>query len=388
MPALTLNNRPLRVLHVIDSLGLGGAQTVLVNLIGHGDRERFEYRVAALHGPGPFEDRLSAIGVPVNYLGHGRTDPLIPARLIRLVRHWQPDIVHAHLVISCFLSEKTRRWFPRQTRLVGHVHSMYRPAGRKDAYQNALEPLIYRRADIVLTCSPATLESIAEARPRHTRVPLAVAANGLQDALARGGNLQARERIRNEFDTAVDTPVFVSAGRLVELKNLTHALDILDWLGKEVPDFEYWIAGEGPMLGKLRERTGRGTLAGRVRFLGFRTDVPNLMSAADFFLLPSRHEGISMALLEAMGHSLIPVVTPYRGHDDVVLNGENGIVVPFEDSHAGAERLARVVLNQAKREDMAREALRTVQKRFTASRAARRIESIYERLIAHKPRWK
>lgn len=369
---------PLRVLHVIDSLGLGGAQTVVLNLARHADPGAIRPEVLSLHGPGPFEERLRGAGIPTGHLGRSRKNPLLPLRFVRAIRERQPDVLHLHLVVSCLLGEFLRPLLPKRCRVVSHVHNVF---GRhdEDAYQDRLERLLYRRCDATVACGAFVERSIREGQPRGAR-GLRTIPNGVDDALLQGRDAGLRRATREALGVNADTPLLLSASRLMRPKNLAYGLRVFAAARATVPEATYLIAGSGPLEASLRAEAESLGLGDSVRFLGFRNDVPALLCACDVFFLPSLHEGLPMALVEAIGAGAAAVVTPFDSHEEVIPTPAAGLTVPFDNATGAGDLLASLLADEPRRVRMAASALAHVREHLSASVMARRMESLYREL--------
>jgi glycosyltransferase involved in cell wall biosynthesis len=369
----------LRILHLLDSLGPGGAQLAVENLVRHGDHERFEYRVVSLHGRGVYAERLRELGVEVISLGDKRANPMMPYRLLKFIRNWRPDIVHSHLVVSHFLAELVWPFVPRGTRLVQILQNVV--AQSTDyPYQNALERLIYRRSHAIVAVSRAVARSFRRVHPNRA---VRVVYNGVTDGLLAGRDEAARRRIRADAGLREDQPLFLSAARLIGQKNIAYGLEVFEAYRRRVPDAHYWIAGSGPDEPLLRARAQELGLQESVSFLGYRNDVPDLLSAADLYLMPSRFEGLPLVLIEALGSGAIPVVTPFAAAAEVVRDGWNGVTIPFAKPEVAAELLLPLG-DRSARAVMAARGLKVARRRFAASAMAAAIHQIYSSVLMER----
>jgi glycosyltransferase involved in cell wall biosynthesis len=147
---------------------------------------------------------------------------------------------------------------------------------------------------------------------------------------------------------------------------------------------EALIIGGGRREGEMRRLAADLGLAGRVRFLGQRRDIPDLLAALDIFVLPSHSEGVSLALLEAMAAGLPVIATKVGGLPEVVRDGENGLLIPPQDSAALAQALARLLADQDLAKKLGENARRDVAANFSLERLGRQINEIYEELIGRK----
>jgi glycosyltransferase involved in cell wall biosynthesis len=122
-------------------------------------------------------------------------------------------------------------------------------------------------------------------------------------------------------------------------------------------------------------------IAGRVRFLGHRTDIPQLLAAADLFALPSLYEGTSLAVLEAMAARRAVVSSAIGGTEELIEDGKSGLLVPPGDAPALGAAIGRLLADPALRESLAARARARVEADFTRSAMAGRVTAIYGRVL-------
>lgn len=151
-----------------------------------------------------------------------------------------------------------------------------------------------------------------------------------------------REKLRVSEDLKPKDKVVLSVGSLTEVKDYPNLLkafaEVCQSTNKAV---QLWIAGEGCLLFELQELAAQLSVAGRVRFLGVRHDIPDLMNVADVFVLPSALEGFGIVVAEAMACQKVVVATNCGGVGEVL--GDCGFLVPPQDSHALAEAMAQAL---------------------------------------------
>jgi glycosyltransferase involved in cell wall biosynthesis len=143
------------------------------------------------------------------------------------------------------------------------------------------------------------------------------------------------------------------------------------------------VAGDGPERSNLETVAGQLRLGPEwVRFLGFRSDVSDLLCAADFFVLPSFTEGLPLSVLEAMAHRLPVVATPVGGIPEIVADGESGLLVPVNEPEALANAIARLAQDPSLRYALGEAGFRAARDRFSFDAMARQYEALYYRLLA------
>lgn len=246
-------------------------------------------------------------------------------RLRRVIRQWRPDVVHSHMVHANLVTRLVRLVTP-MPRLVCTAH-------------NTIEgglgvTLAYRLTDFLASISTnVSREAVAAfersgATPKDRMLPIL---NGIDTQLFSGDpmlRVAARERV---FPRA-GAQLILSVGRLAEQKNHAMLLNAFSGLTLNFPDAELWIAGDGPLRESLGRQIADLGLDGRVILLGVRQDIPDLMRAADVFVLPSRFEGFGLVVAEAMASGTPVVATDAGGVAEVM--GEIGFLVPVGDEAA------------------------------------------------------
>lgn len=218
-----------------------------------------------------------------------------------------------------------------------------------------------------------TYEAIGVPLARLVTVP-----NGVPE---RGTGL-GRRVARADLGLRADQPVVMTVGRLTKMKGQRYLIDATPHLVSRVPGVAVVVVGEGPLRMGLESRAAEMGVNGSVHFLGHRTDARFLLDAADVFVLPSRHEGMPLAAIEAMEAGLPVVATHVIGSREVVADGETGILVPPEDSAALGAAIAGLLAGPGVRAAYGAAGRRRYLDRFTAERMAARTEAVYARLLA------
>jgi glycosyltransferase involved in cell wall biosynthesis len=142
------------------------------------------------------------------------------------------------------------------------------------------------------------------------------------------------------------------------------------------------IAGDGPARGELEAAARAAGLGERARFLGARDDKARLLAACDVFCLPSRHEGLGVAALEAMAAGRAVVATRVGGLGEAVVDGRTGLLVPPDDPLALAEALARVLGDRELRERLGRAGPERIGEGFRAEQMVAAYEELYRAVLS------
>ena len=373
---------PVRVMYVVDHLKFGGAQTHLVQLLSRLDRRRFAPLVCALKAHGELRPAVEEMGVPVvdGGLGHTLMGPggvRVVARLVRLFRDYHVDVAHAYLFHPNALA-------PIAARLAG-VRATVVSKRSLDRYPSLFPRWAVKLgnalADRVMVNADAIGDFVAaeEGCPRRKMVLIA---NGVrEEALRPPGDRPAKRR---ELGLPPETPVVGAVSRLAWKKGIRHLIDATPRLLEAVPDARVVIAGDGPLRSELEAQARSLGVRDRVLFLGSRPDTIELMAAFDVFVLPSVVEGMSNALLEAMAVGRPVVATDVGGNPEVVVDGETGLIVPPGDPHQLAASIQKLLEAPELAAEMGAAGRRRVIERYQIDVMTRRIEELYDTLLAGK----
>jgi glycosyltransferase involved in cell wall biosynthesis len=382
---------PLRVLFLIDSLWVGGTERSLVETLPHLARTGIDARVAVLFRRSEGLESL----VPLERLHH------IDARgwvgqvraLRRLVRSLEPDIVHAALWQACMVSRLA--CVGLQTVLVNSlVNAPYTEERLLEHRSRRVRVRVVQLLDLVsarlrVDRFHAVSQSVATAARRTLGIPLArttVIGRGRDPARLGEPGAERRREVRARLGIEEDVEVVLSIGRQYYQKGQELLVRALARISGERPRSVLWIAGrEGNASALLVQEVARCGVGERVRFLGHRDDVPDLLAAADVFAFPSRFEGYPGAVLEAMGLGL-PVVASAIGPVLEILEPEvTGLVVPSGDEESLAAAIARVLSDRELAERLGVNARRRFMEQHTIDVVAGRMAEMYRSLAASAP---
>ena len=234
----------------------------------------------------------------------------------------------------------------------------------------AIEPV-----DHLLTVSQAqrrTYERIGVPAERMTTVP-----NGIRARGPGPGRLAARAAL----GLTPDQLVVLTVGRLNVMKGQRYLVDAVPELTRRFPDLAVVVLGSGHLHEQLRGQAEALGVADRVQLPGHRPDARMLLDAADVFVLPSRHEGMPLVLLEAMDAGLPVVATRVIGSEEVVVDGETGLLVPARNPPALAAALGRLLDDPAARERYGRAGRLRYLREFTSARMAAQTAAVYEQVL-------
>jgi glycosyltransferase involved in cell wall biosynthesis len=192
---------------------------------------------------------------------------------------------------------------------------------------------------------------------------------------------------RNELGIPPDSLVVGFVGWLIPIKGVTYLVNAMAEVVQRHPNSLLVLVGKGDEKGeeefKLRERVASLGLEDRVRFLGWRPDVDEIMGCFDIFVLPSLNEGMGRVLVEAMSASLPIVASRVGGIPDLVKDGENGLLVPPADAGALEQAISDLLSDKAKRKSMGETGKRMCRP-YSVEAMVEKIDDLYSRLVEER----
>lgn len=378
----------MRVLHVITDLDIGGTEIMLWQLVAAGVCNASDSTVVSLTDDGPIGARLRSLGVSVCNLGMRRRagDLLRLRTLAPLVRRMRPQLIqgwmyHGNLAASvagvCDTGGAPVLWSVRQ--------SLHEIAAERRTTKVAIRlgALLSRHA-VSIIYNSETAARQHEALGYHGRRSVVIP-NGFDCDRFRP-SADARRRIRAELGIAEDAVCIGLVGRLHPVKDHDSFLRAASVIARRHQQACFVMAGLGvtaqePSLTGLISAAG---LAGRVRLLGVRADMPAVNAALDVACSSSRNEGFANVIGEAMACGVPCVVTDVGDGARVV--GATGIVVPPRAPEALAEGINRLIdLGASGRHELGAAARRRVLAEYPLQTAVQRYRELYEKAVASAP---
>jgi glycosyltransferase involved in cell wall biosynthesis len=343
MPAAS-SDRPLRILHVVDSLERGGLERVVTDLALVQRRHGCEVEVFSIKEPGGFATELETAGIRVLRGDKRRGADLGTLRRLRRAFAGR-DIVHGHNFMPGYYAAAASLGLFRRPCLVGTCHDMgTRLEDPKLRWIVAWALRRTRRVAMVGTQVFARyVDSGLVARARAESI-----LNGVPlDSFGQGE--AARSAARASLELPADALVVGCVGRLVPLKNHRILIELLPRLAEAFPALRLVIVGGGPLRDGLAAQAQALGVADRLTLAGERARVADLLPAFDVFALPSLTEGLSIALLEAAASGLPIVATAVGGNPEIIHEGTTGMLVPPDDAQALATALEALLRDPARR---------------------------------------
>lgn len=343
----------MRILHVVESLEIGGLEHVVVALASAQRRRGHEVRVVCLWRRGVLADAAESAGVPVTCCDKRPGFDLRAWRAMRsTLRSVAPDVLHTHNPMAHYYAVAASLGLGVRT-VLNTRHGM--GSGDLGARREKLFRLALLATDhAVSVCDAARQRFVV-----HGVMPAAkavVVRNGIDLGRFAMRSAEAGSALRASLGLPADAVVFGTVGRLNEAKQQHRLLGALRSLTDAGHRVALVIAGDGERRQFLEAETDLLGLRAQVRLLGARNDVPELLAGMDVFVLPSRTEGYSLALVEASAAGLPIIATSVGGNAEIVQQGTTGLIVPPADDDALALAMAVLADDPAQRERLGAQA--------------------------------
>lgn len=361
----------IHAVHVLDSLAVGGMENGVVNVI-NATRDQVRHTVVTMTGRGPLSERLPA-SVPIHCIGkRAGTDLGAVLRLGRLVRGLRPDVVHSRNW-GAFDAVVAARLAGVRTVVHGeHGREAADPQGldpRRNRLRRLLAPLVSRFVTVSLDLRRWLVITVGI--PAHKVVTIH---NGVDTArFSPADSSEAREAL----GLPIGATVIGTIGRLDPVKDQAGLIEAFSGLAESGSSPILAIVGEGPSRPALEEQILRRGLSQRVRLFGERRDVATALRAFDVFVLPSRAEGMSNTILEAMASGLPVVATDVGGNPELVEPETTGRLVPPGDPHALEAALRGYVADAYLRRSQGKAGRERVIQQFSLDRMAQAHAGLY-----------
>jgi glycosyltransferase involved in cell wall biosynthesis len=363
---------PLRVFHLIKSLGRGGAEVLLLEGLRLADRKHFHYGYGYFL---PWKDAMVASlaeqGGDVRcFTAKNNVAILLSAqRVAQHLRNWRADVLHCHLPIAGAVGRLAGRLAG-----VPVVYTEHNTLERYHRLTRRLNLSTWRWQNRVIAVSANVASSLRRRAVPGVRVqvvPNGVDVEHFDRAWVDGASVRAKLGI------PAKVPVVGTVAVFREQKRLADWLEAARLIRQRQSDAHFLLVGDGPERERLRARALELHIDDVTHFAGAQSDVRPFLAATDVFLISSLFEGLPVALLEAMSMQCGIVSTAVGGIPEVVRHRSNGLLVDAGHPMLLAEAAVQMIRSPALRADYARAARQTVIDGFSLQRMTRQLERTY-----------
>lgn len=369
----------MRLMHVVDSLEVGGLERVVTDLAIEQRRQGHEVIVFSLQSTEGLAPELTRAGVEVA-VGHkrGTADLRMLRHMRRLMRERRIELVHCHNFVPNYHAAAATLLMPGRPVIVGTCHDMGMRLSN-DRLRRLFRWSLTRTAGLAMVGQQVHDHFVGDGYVTADRALTVL--NGTP--LERFANSPERRAAgRAALGVADDELLIGAVGRLVGLKNHRLLIEQMPAVIERFPRVRLVIVGGGPLQDELAALITQLGLSDRVSLLGQRSDVALLSAGFDVFAMPSLTEGLSIALLEACATHLAIVTTAVGGNPEIVHDGKTGLLVPPADGPALQAALIRMLSDAPLRTRLADQAYQWVVTHASVDKLALAYTSFYQRCMA------
>lgn len=355
----------MKIVHVVSSLQVGGMEHFVVRLASAQKQEGHQVSIFALH-PGDLADEARQRNVPVTVL-EDSSKALRVFRAAQFFLRAKPQVVHAHNQTSLHYAVLGKRICRATVVMTNHGQGL-----GSSRTPSASE---WSQTDAVVGVSNAVAD-------RMDRSALGAKLRTIYNGVAFSPPQRSRAQVLEELGIPEGRTVAVIVARIDRLKGHETLLAAIGLLREANLSLTVLIAGDGAQRAE-RERQASELGLGQemVRFLGFRSDVPDLLAASDFFLLPSLTEGLPLSVLEAMSHGIPTIATNVGGIPELISERVHGLIVPVENPAALAKAIEVMASAPELRKSYGKESRCKVEAQFAFSTMVTEYEKVYRGIL-------
>ena len=346
----------MKILHLIASTGIGGAEKHLLDLCLQQQAAGLQVCVA-LPATGALSVALQNHGIAYHLIRKGsRWDPLVLWSLRKVIQRVQPDLVHAHM--------------PKSASMAGYAYPAIPCVVTAHNIVKHLGP--FRRCRHVICVSEKVRDSLCQLG--YPERMASVIYNAVNTQLFHTGH---RDQLRLKFGWQ-EQLIVLCVARLVPAKGQQYAVEALVQLTAKFANLQLVLVGAGPDQDKLTRLANKLGVTAHLSFFGERSDVPELLAASDIYLQPSLKEGFCIAFLEAMATGLVCIGTNTGAIPNMLESGVNGLLIEPGDTQAIVDALCWLAIDLERSANFKLAAKTTAETKFSLEKQANDTLKVYQ----------
>jgi glycosyltransferase involved in cell wall biosynthesis len=371
-------SQPIPVLHIIKSLGRGGAEILLPESLRLHDKEKYCFHYIYFL---PWKDQVAG-----EIEKEGGRVTCLPAKgnpgmlrnigkIVTYIRRHGIRVIHCHLPWAGIVG-RMAGWITG----VPVVYTEHNKWERYHPLTYQVNKLSFRAQEKVIAVSGDVACSIRK-HYKGRRPDIEVIQNGI-DTDKYAPSLFLERDIRKELELPAHVPVIGISCVFRVQKRLHIWLEVAKVLHLRHPEIFFILVGDGVLHDEIHQQVAELGLGSCIHFAGLQQDTRPYLKAMDIFMMTSEFEGLPVALLEAMSMGCLPACTAAGGIGEVIRDGENGLLVPVDHPMALGARLAIYLQDPLQMGAMRQAARATVVRSFSMRRMVDALESMYDALLA------
>ncbi|MCG6877652.1 MAG: glycosyltransferase [Deltaproteobacteria bacterium] len=371
---------PTTICYVIRQLGKGGAEKQLFYLVRGLDRSRFQPVVLSLTPGGYWKRRFNDLKIDIFELTEGRLrlfNRLI--QLVKLFNRIRPDIVHTFMFTANSYGRLAALLAGVRV-VIGSERSIAERGNDKTKWGIWLDKALLRFSDAVICNTNRARFNLID-NYRFPAEKLMTIPNGFDWTEFRSHSIPGGDEGKKSSEKVVGMVATLS-----KVKNHRLFLDVARIvLDRYSGDALYFmVVGDGPLRGELQAYAQKIGLDSKMRFMGPRDDIPLVMGKMDIYIHTSRFEGLSNAIMEAMGCGLPVVATDVGGNRELVNDGKTGFLCPSMDAYAIAEKVLLLLRDDDLAHKMGARGKQKIWSCFSVERMIEETVATYDKFLQRK----
>lgn len=372
--------KKIRVLHLIDSNGMYGAETVVLTLLENLLTSSYHCILGCIRDSKtavpPITKGAQTSNIPLHYFTMKRGLNLFGLqRIVKYIRDKNIRIVHSHgYKPNIYLASLPFRKF----KTISTVHGWAKnTAGLKMRIYEFLDSISLKRMDRVVAVSKAVKNDLKERGLRKEKIDLIY--NGIKIS-SRISQFDT-SYIRQQFGLSNDDFVIGTAGRLTTIKGHYYLIEAMPAILREIKTCTLLIAGDGPLQNNLTILIQKLNLSAHVKLIGYINDMDQFLSMIDIFALPSLSEGLPVSLLEALALGKPVLASAVGGIPEVITHYNEGVLIPPADTLSISKAIITIFQDKVKRTRIAALGKKLVEDKFSSKAMADHYSNIYSKLL-------
>lgn len=369
----------IKVLHIIKSLGRGGAEMLLQETLLHHDKNRYEFHYIYFL---PWKDQMvegirTRGGIVQNFPAKNNIVILLQAfKIVRYVRKHNIQLIHCHLPWAGFVG--------RLVHMLCKVPVVYTEHNKQERYHfitKTINRLTFNKQSAVVAVSADVATSIRE--HIHPRIPIHTILNGVAVESFRRNEAEGIA-LRNKLGIREDAVVIGTIAVFRFQKRLKEWITVFKKLHSVYPNVHGIIVGDGILKEEIMQHLHASGMEPFISMPGLQTEVKPWFSAMDIFMMSSVFEGLPIALLEAMSMECAVVSTDAGGVKEVIRDKEDGFLVPVDAWEQLHDPLSRLVNNKALIREYGMRARTRINDAFSLKVMVEQTEALYQSILKNK----
>lgn len=362
------------VLQLIESSGIGGAETVVLELCKRLDKKSF-YPIVGLLNDGWLNQQLIKHGIETIIIKNKYPyDPFYLWQLIKIIKKRKIDIIHSHEfmmnVYGTIVALLTNR--PN----IATIH------GKNYFWEKLRRRIAYRAMGYFATKMVAVSEDLKKFIVDKVGIDtkkISIIYNGI-DVERFNNNQSTPDKIRLKKELGLNSNIVIGTiGNPYPVKGHIYLIKAASKVAKVYPDAVFFIIGkQTKYMDELKREVSKLNLENNVKFLGFREDIPELLAIMDVFVLSSIEETFSIATIEAMAAKKPVVATKSGGPEEIIIDGKTGFLVPPMDSEVLAEKILTLLRNKELAKKLGQSGSEWVNQKFTVRSMIKNYQRLYK----------